>query len=70
MRKGDYIRVERRHSNLNGWSCRPDLHGAVLEILEVEDRLNGCITVMLPDGSRGLLFRDAVGDVIPKEKAE
>lgn len=68
IKVGDNIILKRRYSEINGWSCRPDLDGALVEVLEVEDRVNGGITITLPEGGRGFIFRDAVGYVTtPKE---
>lgn len=64
MKPGDQIRLKRRHSNLNGWSCRPDLDGKVVKVIEVEDRENGSITIELPEGGNGCIFRDAVGETL------
>ncbi len=64
MKAGDKIVLKRRHSEMNGWSCRPDLDGKTVKILEVEDRPNGGITVELPEGGKGYIFRDAVGELI------
>lgn len=68
MKVGDKFILARRYSNLNGWSCRPDLDGQIAEVTELEDRVNGSITFKLANGETGLVFRDAVGAIYPGVK--
>lgn len=63
---GDKISLRRRHSAMNGWSLRPDLDGTTATIVEIEDRVNGGLTVTNHDGSRGFIFQDAIGHVIQR----
>lgn len=69
MKIGDKIRLKRRYSDLNGWSCAECWDGKIAEIIEIEDRINGSITAICED-KRLLFFRDAIGEVIPMDRGE
>ena len=61
LKTGDKIKLIRRNSLMNGYSIRPDLDGAIVEISSVEDRINGGIRFEFPDKEEGhgFCFLDA-----------
>lgn len=63
MNVGDKLILERRYSSLNGYSIKKDLNGKIVTVLEIEDRVNGSITVEY-NGETYLIFRDAIGKVL------
>lgn len=62
IKKGDIVLLVRTFTKLNGWSIKPELDNAKVEVIDVENRENGIFTFKMPDGDgNGLAFPDAYG---------